>query len=141
ATFMPVPAGQQLDPAKTRARIMQIAEGEFYGRGVQAVAVRDIAAAANASKLSIYRHFGSKAGLVHEIATDRSQRVHAWIRRGIEDQPAGRARISALFDLFERWYAEDGFAGCGLVNATIDTRGAEETTTDVLATHLDGYLD
>lgn len=120
---------------------MRIAEIEFYARGVHAVGISDVAEAASASKLSIYRHFGSKAGLVHEIARDRSERVQAWVRSGIGDRPVGLPRIAALFDLFGQWYAEDGFAGCGVVNATIDTRGTDETTSDVMKAHLDLYLD
>lgn len=136
---LPVPAGSHLDPARTRARVLRVAEAAFYANGVAAVGVGEVAKAAGASKLTIYRHFGSKAGLVRQIAEDRSERVHARIRQDLDGVPPGIPRILALFDLLGRWFVEDGFAGCALVNATIDTRGTAESTSAVMASHLDRY--
>nr|WP_042197490.1 TetR/AcrR family transcriptional regulator [Kibdelosporangium sp. MJ126-NF4]CEL22994.1 Transcriptional regulator, TetR family [Kibdelosporangium sp. MJ126-NF4]CTQ90134.1 Transcriptional regulator, TetR family [Kibdelosporangium sp. MJ126-NF4] len=138
---MPVAPGQPLDPAATRARILRTADEAFYARGVNAVGIADLAAAANASKLSIYRHFGSKTGLVQAIADDRSRRTHAWLRAGIAGHEPGLARIRAMFALLGEWFADPAFAGCGVVNATVDTRDEPDGVREVAHRHLAGYLD
>lgn len=137
---MPVAPGQPLDPAATRARIQRTAEEAFYSRGVNAVGIADLAAAANASKLSIYRHFGSKTGLVRAIARDRSRRAIAWLRDGTAGYAPGLPRITAIFALLGEWFTDEGFAGCGVVNATMDTRAEPDGVRAVATQHLDGYL-
>lgn len=147
---MPVKKGERIDPAATRERVLHAAGQLFYARGVHAVAVNDIAFAAGASKLSLYRNFKSKNALVAAVAVQRSERIHAWISRRTAGFPNSVDGVLATFDLLAGWYAEPGFRGCAIVNAAIDTRGdqpppeesSEETSlTDTVRRHLQRYLD
>lgn len=123
---MPVKPGTPLDPSATRARVLNVAATLFYERGVHAVGVSEIAERAEASKLTIYRHFGSKAGLIEAVLGERSDKIHRWLATNTEAAKPGRARILALFDLLTGWYAEQGFRGCSVVNAVTDTRDGHE---------------
>lgn len=138
---MPVPPGSVLDPDATRARVLRIAARLFYERGIHAVGISEIAEAAAASKLTIYRNFGSKDGLVEAVLRDRSERVHAWVRRGMRDVPPGRPQVLALFDLLAGWYREDGFHGCAMVNAATDDRGSEGLPGQLARRHLQLYRE
>src|SRR3954463_2654092 len=52
--------------APPRQRILEAARELFYSRGIRAVSVDEIAAAASTNKMTLYRHFESKDQLVAE---------------------------------------------------------------------------
>lgn len=137
---MPVKAGERLDPDATKARILRVAGQLFYERGVHAVGIQEIADRATASKLTIYRYFHSKEGLVMAVLRARSNRIHAWLEQGVKDVAPGRDRILALFDLLANWYQQEGFEGCAVMNGAIDTRGDSGLTREVAREHLARYL-
>jgi AcrR family transcriptional regulator len=136
---MPVKAGERLDPDATKARILGVAGQLFYERGVHAVGIQEIADRATASKLTIYRYFHSKEGLVMAVLRARSDRIHEWLEEGTKDVAPGRDRIFALFDLLADWHQQEGFAGCAVMNGAIDTRGDSGLTREVAREHLARY--
>jgi AcrR family transcriptional regulator len=139
---MPVPKGTSIDPAATRARILDAATDLFYQRGIHAVGVNDVAAAAGASKLSLYRYFASKQELVAAVLAERSRRVHDWLSRETRDAPRGPDRVLAIFDLLADWYARAQFRGCAVVNTATDSRGDQDVTVIELSrAHLQRYRD
>jgi AcrR family transcriptional regulator len=138
---MPVAPGTPLDPAATRAKMLAAATDLFYACGVHAVGVEEIARLAGVSKLSLYRHFGSKDRLVAEVLSLRSDRVHAWLARSVEDveEDSPRARILAMFDAICGWYGQSGFKGCAIVNGATDTRGDRGDIQTIARRHLERY--
>lgn len=137
---MPVKAGTPLDPDATRARVLSTATRLFYERGVHGVGINEIAERAGASKLTIYRHFRSKDGLVAAMVRESSARIYDWVVEGVSEATPGRERVLAVFDLLTRWYAEDGFCGCLVVNASTDVRGDRDGVVSELARgHLERY--
>lgn len=138
---MPVKPGTTMDPDATRARILTVATRLFYERGVHAVGINEITESAEASKLTVYRHFGSKEGLVQAMLRERSEHIHRWLVAKTESAPPGRQRVLALFDLLTRWYAEQGFRGCAVVNAATDSRGADGGVADLARAHLARYRE
>jgi AcrR family transcriptional regulator len=137
---MPVAKGEPLDPAATRARILDTASRVFYEKGTLAVGVNELAAEAGVSKVTLYRHFDSKEALVAAFLRRRSDRVSAWLREvsgGLEP----RDRVLALFDALGEWFREPAFNGCALVNGAIEARGAQSQARAIAAAHLDRHLD
>src|SRR3954451_5344424 len=61
---MPVKKGEPLDPAATRVKVLKTAGRLFRERGTHSVGVNEIAEVAGVSKLTLYRHFDSKEGLI-----------------------------------------------------------------------------
>jgi AcrR family transcriptional regulator len=137
---MPVKAGERLDPEATKTRIVRVAGQLFYERGVHAVGIQEIADRATASKLTIYRYFRSKEGLVMAVLRARSDQIHEWLERGIRDVAPGRDRVFTLFDLLAGWYQQEGFMGCAVLNAAIDTRGDSGVIRELAREHLARYL-
>src|SRR5690242_10984591 len=60
-----------------RERILSAARELFYARGIRAVSVDDVAAAAATNKMTLYRHFASKDQLVAEYLRLLAQSVEA----------------------------------------------------------------
>jgi AcrR family transcriptional regulator len=138
---MPVKAGERLDPEATRARILAAAADVFARRGIHAAGINEVVEAAGASKLTIYKNFGSKDGLVEAVLTDRTQRVRAWHNQAVEQADPGRDRVLAVFDLVASWYAEAGFRGCAMMNAATEDRGRDGAPRRLAQAHLAFYRD
>ncbi|WP_112240653.1 TetR/AcrR family transcriptional regulator [Kribbella monticola] len=137
---MPVAKGSSLDPARTRAEMLRAASLVFYQRGLDGVGIAELCASVGASKETLYRHFGSKDGLIEAVLQARSDRVNAWIRAAAE--AAGDdavARLTAVFGVLGQWYSEPDFRGCAIVNAA--TQRHVEPARTIVARHLDRYLE
>lgn len=113
---MPVAAGETIDVERTRAKLLRAGTELFYRDGV-AASVDDIARRAATSKLTVYRHFGDKEGLLEAVLRQRSDRVVAWLGAAADLPADPLDRLVAVFDALHDWYAEHQFRGCALVNA------------------------
>ncbi|GAA4236079.1 TetR/AcrR family transcriptional regulator [Actinomadura meridiana] len=136
---MPVRKGSALDPEATKAKVLTAASRLFYERGIHTVGVDEIAERAGASKLSLYRYFRSKEGLVEAVVEERSARIHEWLVEETAHAPPGRARVLALFDALLRWFADEGYHGCAVMNAATETRGQTSPVKAIARTHLRRY--
>ncbi|WP_460652948.1 TetR/AcrR family transcriptional regulator [Kribbella endophytica] len=131
--------GSSLDPSRTRAGMLEAASLVFYQRGLDGVGIAELCASVGASKETLYRHFGSKDGLIEAVLQLRSDRIEAWMRGAADaagDDPA--ARLTAVFRVLGDWYDEPDFRGCAIVNAAAQ-RHVEPART-IVARHLDRYL-
>jgi AcrR family transcriptional regulator len=86
----------------TRARILDTAWKLVRERGVEAVTVADVAAAAGVSRQLVYVHFENRAGLL--VATVRRHDVRSGFA-GRADQAAELAPVAALERLLREWFA------------------------------------
>lgn len=100
-------------------RILGAASRMFYERGIRAVGVDAIAEAADVSKVSLYKNFGSKDRLVAEYLRARDARWRGWFE-GRMDGLAGlppKERLLAVFDAYGEWMARESPRGCAFINA------------------------
>ena len=81
------PVRERADAARNRAKIFAVASELFRGRGVGAVSMDEIAAAAGVGKGTLFRRFGDKRGLVVALLDEREQDLQGRILRG--DPPLG----------------------------------------------------
>jgi AcrR family transcriptional regulator len=90
-----------MESGDTRGRIIEAGYQRMAAAGVAAVRVADVAAAAGVSRQAVYLHFGSRAGLLAEIARHADLRnPHAQAVRGaLHIQPAVDA-LSAFVHAF-----------------------------------------
>ncbi|GIG68057.1 TetR/AcrR family transcriptional regulator [Phytomonospora endophytica] len=136
---MPVAKGTSLDPARTREGILAAATGLLYRHGLDGVGVSELCRAVGASKETLYRHFGSKDGLIAAVLEERSARVTHWIAEAATAAgPRPADRLAAVFDALGEWYAEPDFRGCAIVNAA--TQRHADPARAIAATHLGRYL-
>lgn len=98
---MTVPLRGRPPSAEKRDAILAAARTLFAARGVDATGTREIAALAGTTERTLFKHFGSKAGLLHaliERATAEMSRQGAFAR--VRDpRPFTR-------DRFRDWHAE-----------------------------------
>jgi AcrR family transcriptional regulator len=104
-----------------RERILNAARDLFYSRGIRAVSVDEIAAAAQTNKMTLYRHFESKDLLVAEYlramnaeALSRDEEV---LRAHPGDAYAGLRALAK--QVGDDLCAQD-FRGCPMANAAVE---------------------
>lgn len=100
------------DAAEKRRHIVETAYRLFKRDGFHATGIDKIIAEAEVAKMTMYRHFPSKDGLIVEVLDWRAERFKRQL-----DQLAGAAitpseKIAAIFDWHERWFESPDFHGC-----------------------------
>jgi AcrR family transcriptional regulator len=132
---VPVAKGETIDVARTRSKLLRAATELFYRDGT-AVGVDELAERAGASKVTLYRHFGDKNGLLEEVLRQRSDRVVAWLRDAADSPSDPVARVLAVFDALRGWYAEEHFRGCAIVNAATENPRPQGPARRIARRHL-----
>ncbi|MGP3960584.1 TetR/AcrR family transcriptional regulator [Nonomuraea sp. 3N208] len=137
---MPVAKGSTIDPARTRAAILEAATPVLYERGIDGIGVAELCARIGVSKETLYRHFGTKDGLVQAILEARSERVTGWLTEAVAaagDDP--HDQLASVFDALQRWYDRPAFRGCAMVNASAQHH--DDAVRAITTRHLDRYVD
>lgn len=103
------PPKERADAARNRARILGAAGRLFAERGVEAVTMDAVAAAAGVGKGTLFRRFGDKAGLAAALLDERERELQQAMISGPPPlgpgAPAGerlRAFVTAYADLLHR---------------------------------------
>lgn len=113
------------DSISVRERILNTATDLFYRRGVNNVGVDEVVANSGASKMSLYKHFGSKDRLVVAYVRRWDEVWLAWLEETVVSiSPAPRERLLAVFEALERRFEMVGFRGCAYLNCSIELADA-----------------
>lgn len=99
---------------------MEAAYGLFSRRGVRAVGVDELSAAAGVVPSTLYRHFSSKDDLVLAYLQRRSQERRAAVGDAVGRQADPEEAILAVFDVFARWFRTDSPEVVGFVQVLIE---------------------
>jgi AcrR family transcriptional regulator len=94
----------------------------FAREGLRGIGVDHIGASVGASTRTLYKHFGSRDGLVIAALESRHAAFMAVLHR--DDGEVGT--VESLFDTLEQWSAEFGASGCLLLRAGSEYRGAND---------------
>jgi AcrR family transcriptional regulator len=95
-----------------RQHIVATAYSLFKRDGFHATGIDKIIAEADVAKMTMYRHFPSKDGLIVEVLGWRAQRFNRQLDRLTEAASTPREKIAAIFDWHERWFKSPDFHGC-----------------------------
>jgi AcrR family transcriptional regulator len=76
------PVRERADAARNRIRVLTAAEELFAERGVDAVTMDDVAAAAGVGKGTLYRRFGDKGGLAMALLDERERELQEHLLAG-----------------------------------------------------------
>ncbi len=137
---MPVTKGETIDLERTRGKVLRAAAELFYRDGT-AVGVNELAQRAGVSKLTLYRHFGSKEGLLEAVLRERSGNVVGWLREAADAPSDPVERVLAVFDALRDWHAEAHFRGCAIVNAAAENPAPDGPARRVAREHLGRHLE
>jgi AcrR family transcriptional regulator len=105
-----------------RQRILETASDLFYRRGIQAVGVDAIIAGADVARMSFYRHFKSKEGLVLAFLEQRDAQFRSWLEAEVlRLAPDPADRPLAVFDALALRFGPEDYRGCAFINAMAET--------------------
>lgn len=119
-----------------RKRIIDTAAHLFYRRGIRAVGVETIAAAADSTKMGLYRSFLSKDELVAEWLRDYDTRFwRQWdaMANRYPDHP--RKQLNAAFKLLAKHVADPQARGCAMANAAVEITEKDHPARKVIEAH------
>lgn len=100
------------DAAEKRRHIVQTAYYLFKRDGFHATGIDKIIAEAEVAKMTMYRHFPSKDGLIVEVLDWRAERFKRQLDQLADAAMTPREKIAAIFDWHERWFDSPDFHGC-----------------------------
>jgi len=117
-------------------RLMDTAAALFNANGIRATGIDSILAKAGVARMTLYRNYGNKDGLVRSVLQRESA---AWL--ALLDQELGGMRgtaderLCAYFDLLERWFAQPDFRGCSFINAVAEAPLEGDCVKPIAAAH------
>jgi AcrR family transcriptional regulator len=100
-----------------RQYIIETAYALFKQSGFHATGIDRIIAEANVAKMTMYRHFPSKDGLIVAVLAWRAERFDRQLARLAQQPCSPEEKIAALFDWYEAWFQRPDFRGCLFAHA------------------------
>ena len=125
--------------AAGRERILETAYELFSRHGTRAVGVDRIVAEAGTAKMTLYRNFASKDGLIVAFLAAREERwTRGWLQAEVEKRASTpRDRLLAIFDVFGEWFAREDFEGCSFINVMLEVVEPEHPVRRATIRHLE----
>lgn len=131
-------AGRRTPRGAARAKILRTALELFYRGGVQAVGVDTVAERSGVAKVTLYRHFPTKAELVSAVLETADAQYLSAYRNAME--AAGEApqeRVGALFEALDRLAQTPAYRGCIFINAGLALADTEHPARERVRRHKD----
>lgn len=128
--------------SKVRERILDVASELFYRKGIQAVGVDAIILQADVARMSFYRHFKSKEGLVLACLDRRDDEIRTWIEAEVlrlSPDPVGRPL--AVFDALALRFATEHYRGCAFLNTMAEAADPKDAAFQAAAEHKARFQD
>ncbi|MDI6026925.1 TetR/AcrR family transcriptional regulator [Corticibacterium sp. UT-5YL-CI-8] len=98
--------------AEKRQHILETAYRLFKRGGFHATGIDRIIAEADVAKMTMYRHFPNKDGLITEVLDWRTARFERQLDRLAETAQTPDDKIATILDWYERWFDSPDFHGC-----------------------------
>jgi AcrR family transcriptional regulator len=134
--------GARTPRGAARENILRAALELFYAGGVQAVGVDAIAKRSGVAKVTLYRHFATKAELVSAVLEAADAAYLSAYRAAMEaggDNP--RERVCALFDALDELAQGPAFRGCIFINSGLALGDAQHPAHERVRRHKDALRD
>jgi AcrR family transcriptional regulator len=125
--------------ADKRQHIIETAYGLFKRHGYHATGIDRIIAEANVAKMTMYRHFPGKDGLIVEVLQYRAKRFDAQLDRLAEKAATPKQKIATVFDWYERWFQSPDFHGCLFQHALAEFSDPKHPVFEAVAEQKNGF--
>ncbi|MBO0872531.1 MAG: TetR/AcrR family transcriptional regulator [Pseudonocardia sp.] len=126
-----------MNQAEATARLLDAADELFYDRGIQAVGMDQIRSASGISLKRLYRCFPSKERLVVAYLRRRDGRWRAELASFVNRHRDPEARVLAVFDWLNEWFARPGYRGCAFLNSFGELGAASPAVAEAARDHKD----
>jgi AcrR family transcriptional regulator len=110
--------------ARPRERLIDAAYDLFSMNGVNQIGIDTILAKSGCAKASLYSNFDTKVGLAIAFL-DRREAVwtRGWLESEINRRASNpKARLLAIFDVFDGWFQKKSFEGCSFINVLLESK-------------------
>lgn len=114
----PLAAG---DDDSARGRLLSAATRLFCKDGINATGIDAIIHEAGTAKTTLYKLFGSKTNLVHEVLETEGKQWREWFIGAIETGGgSAQIKLARIFPALKHWFGEERFYGCPFINAVAE---------------------
>lgn len=107
---------RDIDPmwkSEKRREILDAAHRLFDAQGFNATGVDQIASESGVTKRTLYKHFGSKEGLIEVVLNEHHEAMMERTRERVQAVPVeSGARLIECLGLYREWFARSSFSGC-----------------------------
>jgi AcrR family transcriptional regulator len=100
-----------------RQHIIDTAYRLFKRAGFHATGIDRIIAEADVAKMTMYRHFPNKDGLIVAVLADRAERFEHQVDALMAKPISPRHKIEAIFCWYNEWFRRPDFHGCLFAHA------------------------
>jgi AcrR family transcriptional regulator len=128
-----------MDDTTAREAVVNAADRLFYGRGIQAVGMDEIRAAAGISLKRMYALFASKEAILAEVLRRRNEQWTAGIVQAAHGVPTPNDKLLSIFDFLSDWFAQDDFRGCAFINSFGELGATAPLVADAARAHKVGF--
>jgi AcrR family transcriptional regulator len=122
-----------------RQHIVETAYALFKRVGYHATGIDRIIAESNVAKMTMYRHFPSKDGLIVEVLEYRAKRFDAQLDRLAEKVATPGLKIGTILDWYERWFQSSDFHGCLFAHALAEFGDPGHPVFEVVVEQKNGF--
>ncbi|MDQ0393941.1 TetR/AcrR family transcriptional regulator [Labrys monachus] len=122
-----------------RRHIVETAYGLFKRAGYHAVGIDRIIAEADVAKMTMYRHFPNKDGLIVEVLEYRARRFEAQLDGLAAMATTPREKIGTIVGWYERWFRSADFHGCLFAHALAEFGEPGHPVFAAVARQKDGF--
>jgi AcrR family transcriptional regulator len=126
------------DAAEKRQHIVETAYVLFKRVGFHATGIDRIIAEAEVAKMTMYRHFPNKDGLIVEVLDWRAARFERQLDRLTEAATTPEQKIATIFDWYAHWFDSADFHGCLFQHALAEFGDSEHPVFKAVTRQKDG---
>ena len=127
--------------SEARTRIVATADDLYNAKGIQAVGMDELRAAAGVSLKKLYQEFPSKSSIVMAVLERRHQSWTEGLDAKVRQGATPRARLLAIFDYLAQWFAQDSFRGCGFINSFAELGAVSPEVAEYARKHKESFQD
>jgi AcrR family transcriptional regulator len=131
--------GEDMDDATARELVVNAASRLFYGRGVQAVGMDEVRAAAGIPLKRMYALFASKEALLLEVLKERNGVWTEGVLGAAARHDTPRGKLLAIYDFLAGWFDQDDFRGCAFINSFGELGAVAPTVAAAARDHKRGF--
>lgn len=101
-------------------KLFETAARLFYQHGYQATGVDTIAAESGVGKMTLYRHYPSKADLIEAFLRDSDTQFWEEFDKATADATTAREKLLAFFENLQEYVLSPACYGCPFLNVTAE---------------------
>lgn len=129
-------ATRQMNEDSAGVKILDAATRLFCREGIHATGIDRILAEAGAAKMTLYKHFGSKEGLVHAVLEREGGMWRDWFSEELSSRAGTpRDQLVAVFDVLKMWFDREDYFGCAFINAVAEYDKGDDTIRKLAIAH------